>query len=117
MHRRGFPFTSRDWAGLKAFPVTSATDFCILLHSSARGPTASAEAAGDVSAIETQPIRNPIRGFMATSLLVGGPTHFIPERSHDMNSQFVRPGRVVLTPFDSRSGHRVSSTVSRLIRP
>src|SRR6478609_9757287 len=74
MHRRGFPFTSRDWAGLKAFPVTSATVFCSLLHSSDRGPTASAEAAGDVSAIETQPIRNPIRTFMATILLVGGPT-------------------------------------------
>src|SRR5436190_23383901 len=70
MQRRGFPFTSKERAFLKAFPVTSATDFCSLLHSSDRGPTAWAEAAGDVSAIETQPIRNPVRAFITTTLLV-----------------------------------------------
>src|SRR6185503_6296238 len=96
MHRRGFPSVSKERTFVRAFPVTSATDFCSLLHSSDRGPTASAEAAGDASAIETHPIRNPIRGFIATILLVGGPTHFIPERSHDMNPKFVRSGRVEL---------------------
>src|SRR3954468_12443622 len=92
MHRRGFPLTSKDLTFVRAFPVTSATDFCSLLHSSDRGPTAAAEAAGDVSAIETQPIRNPIRAFIDTTLLVGGPTHLIAERSHDMNPKFVRSG-------------------------